>query len=204
MFKDVEMKELVSMELEELCLKQEEMEEEIKIMLIFCDLEDECDVIFEICLGMGGDEVSIFAGDLLCMYMCYFDEMGWKYELFYENEGSVGGYNKVVVEVRGEDVFGCFKFEFGVYWVQCVFKIELQGCVYILVVIVVVMFKLELEDVEIRKFDFKIDIFWVSGVGGQYVNKMELVIWIIYLLMGIVLESQDGCFQYKNKEIVMV
>lgn len=97
------------------------MEEKIKMFFILKDLEDIKDVIFEICFGIGGDEVSLFVGDFYCMYFCYFDIKGFKIEIVSVNEGIVGGYNKIVLEVSGEDVYGLLKFEFGVYWVQCIF-----------------------------------------------------------------------------------
>ncbi|MEO0877190.1 MAG: PCRF domain-containing protein, partial [Bacteroidota bacterium] len=181
MLRDPEMKEMASMELDELKPEREKMEEEIKVMLIPRDPEDERDVILEIRSGTGGDEASIFAGDLLRMYIRFFDEMKWKHEVLYENEGSVGGYNKVVVEVRGEDVFGRLKFESGAHRVQRVPKTESQGRVHTSAATVAVMPKLEMEDVEIKKSDLKIDTFRSSGAGGQHVNKTESAIRITHL-----------------------
>lgn len=152
---------------------------------------------------MGGDEVCIFVEDVFRMYMMYFKEMGWKYEIINFFEGGMKGYKEIFMNVEGVGIYGMFKFELGVYWVQCVLEMELQGCVYILVIIVVVFLEVEEVDFEFDMNDVCKDIFWVFGVGGQYINKIEFVICLMYILIGVVVECQDGCFQYKNFEKVI-
>jgi len=200
---DAEMKEMAQLELDELIPKREIIEEQIKTLLIPKDPEDSKDVIFEIRSGTGGDEASIFAGDLYKMYSRYFDLQGWSVEVVSINEGTVGGYNKLVLEVNGEDVYGKLKFESGGHRVQRVPQTESQGRVHTSAATVVVMPKLEMEDVDIKKSDLKRDTFRASGAGGQHVNKTESGVRYTHLPTGAVSESTDGRSQHKNSDIAL-
>jgi peptide chain release factor 1 len=201
--KDPDMKEMAAMELEELRPRREEMEEKIKVLLIPKDPEDSKDVIFEIRSGTGGDEASIFAGDLYRMYSKYFENQGWKVEVVDANEGTVGGFSKLVLEVSGQDVYGKLKFESGAHRVQRVPKTESQGRVHTSAATVAVIPKLEMEDVDINKADLKVDTFRSSGAGGQHVNKTESGVRFTHLPTGVVAESTDGRSQIKNREIAL-
>ncbi len=203
MLGDPEMKEMAQMELEELNPKKTELEEKLKILLIPKDPEDERDVIFEIRAGTGGDEASLFAGDLYKMYSRYFDSMGWKTEPVTINEGTVGGYTKLVLEVTGTDVYGHLKFESGAHRVQRVPKTESKGRLHTSAATVVVMPKLILKDVNINKADLRTDTFRASGAGGQHVNKTESGVRFTHIPTGIVSESTDARSQIKNRDIAL-
>jgi peptide chain release factor 1 len=200
---DKEMQQMAQDELFTLQEQQETLHEQLKSLLIPKDPDDTKDVLFEIRAGTGGDEASIFAGDLYRMYSKYFETQGWKQETLQVNEGSVGGYSKLVLEVSGYNVYGKLKFESGAHRVQRVPQTESQGRVHTSAATVVVMPKLEMEDVDIKKSDLKIDTFRSSGAGGQHVNKTESGVRFTHLPTGMVAESTDGRSQIKNREIAI-
>ncbi len=200
---DPELRQMAREEIEALEAQIETLEAELKELLVPRDPEDEKDVIFEIRSGTGGDEAALFAGDLYRMYLRYFQSKGWEVEVVDESPGTVGGFSKVVLEVRGDSVYSKLKFESGVHRVQRVPETEAKGRVHTSAASVAVLPMLEPEEVNIRKEDLRRDVFRASGAGGQHVNRTESGVRYTHLPTGLVAESTESRSQHKNSEIAL-